>query len=502
MDVENKIIRKTEKVCERHAIIIGAGIGGLAAGALLARRGIPVTVFEARRYPGGCASDFTAGRYRFDSGATVGCGFHDGAPLHRLGCELGLVWPVRPEPLAWQYRHKSLHLDLLPGRENIIARFPRSKRFWEEQSKLARLLWQLSADGLPWPPSGVEDILGISSRVFRLFPRSAQLLPFLRRSAHDWLASHQLDTDPDFMRFIDAQLLISVQSTAPSANALYAAIALDLPVSGTWQVEGGIGTVARLLAGSIERDGGRVLYNRKVIALDTAGTRVQAVKTDDGEEFVADLVIANMTPEALDLLQGRAPLDERKTLFSRWSAFMLYLGIDAAVFDHAGANHLQLMASEGDPGEGRSLFVSASPADDLTRAPEGERAVTVSTHSRSGPWFEALQQGRGAYEVMKEKYTDSVLRLLCEQLSEAEGAIRSMMAATPCSWERWTGRHLGVVGGYPQTSLFNVRGPSTGYENLFLVGDSIFPGQSLPGVVTGARRCVELLLSQAGKYVR
>jgi phytoene dehydrogenase-like protein len=55
------------------------------------------------------------------------------------------------------------------------------------------------------------------------------------------------------------------------------------------------------------------------------------------------------------------------------------------------------------------------------------------------------------------------------------------------------------VGGYAQSSLFDVRGPATAYTNLFLVGDSIFPGQSLPGVVTGARRTVELLMRRGKK---
>jgi len=113
-----------------------------------------------------------------------------------------------------------------------------------------------------------------------------------------------------------------------------------------------------------------------------------------------------------------------------------------------------------------------------------------------------LQQGREAYEALKQEYTDRALALLYEQLPEARGAIRSMIAATPHSWEQWTGRHRGLVGGYAQTSLFGARGPATKYDNLFLVGDSIFPGQSLPGVVTGARRTVELLLHRAARQRR
>jgi len=51
-----------------HCIVIGAGIGGLAAGAMLARRGVQVVVLEAQRYAGGCAATFSSGGYRFDAG--------------------------------------------------------------------------------------------------------------------------------------------------------------------------------------------------------------------------------------------------------------------------------------------------------------------------------------------------------------------------------------------------------------------------------------------------
>ena len=485
-----------------HCIVIGAGIGGLAAAALLARRGVQVTVLEARHYPGGCAATFTSAKYRFDSGATVGCGFHSNGPLDRLGKELDIIWPVHSEPVAWQYRHGNLRLDLLPNRENIITRFPRSKTFWDEQARLARILWRLSAEGLPWPVSGLRDVAGVAGRALASLPDSVRLLPFARRSALEWLASHGLDSDPDFVRFIDAQLLISVQTTSRHANALSVAIALDLPVAGTWRVEGGIGSIAQQLAESIGRDGGTVLYSKKVIRIDSIQREVLGVETSDGDALAADVVVANLTPESLEVLDDSGMAGKQDAPTSGWSAFMLYLGVDLSVFEHAGADHLQIVATEGELGEGRSLFVSASPAGEAGRAPEGERAVTISTHTNAASWFDTLHQSREQYEYLKNEYTERALHLLFEQLPEARGAVRSVTAATPLSWEFWTGRRWGHVGGYPQTSLFGVRGAATKYNNLFLVGDLIFPGQSLPGVVTGARRTVELLLRRASKLGR
>jgi C-3',4' desaturase CrtD len=486
-----------------NCIVIGAGIGGLAAGALLSSRGAAVTVLEAQRYPGGCAATFSSRGYRFDAGATIGCGFHDGAPLDWLGRELDIRWPVRQERLAWQYRHKDIRLDLRACRDTVVSRFPRSAPFWEEQARIARLLWRLSADGLPWPISGFRDAAAMTARGIAALPCSARLLPLMQRSALEWLALFGLDSDPDFLRFIDAQLLISVQTTARHANALNAAIALDLPCSGTWSVEGGMGTVARLLADSIERNGGAVLYGKKVIRLDRINGEVLGVETADGDALAADALVANLTPGTLALFDDDHRADDRDTTYgSGWSAFMLYLGVDASLFETIGTDHLQIVASEGELGECRSLFVSASSAHDSSRAPKGERAVTVSTHTRPDPWFEALGKGRAAYEALKQEYTERVLQLLFEQLPRARRAVRMVMAATPHSWESWTGRRHGLVGGYPQTSLIEVQGPKTNYTNLFLAGDAVFPGQSLPGVVTGARRTVELLVRRAARLAR
>jgi len=69
--------------------------------------------------------------------------------------------------------------------------------------------------------------------------------------------------------------------------------------------------------------------------------------------------------------------------------------------------------------------------------------------------------------------------------------VRLCLPGTPLTFQRFTHRPLGLVGGYPQTSLFNVRGPATGITNLWRVGDSIFPGQSTAGVTLGAIRTAQ-----------
>ena len=488
------------KLQDLNSVVIGAGIGGLAAGALLARKGALVTVLEAQDYPGGCAATFSRNGYRFDAGATIGCGFHAGAPMETLGKELGIIWPILPEPVAWQYRHQVLHLDLSPQRLEILERFPRSAPFWAEQAALAKLLWYFAEGGLSWPVMGARDLVRLARKGIAGLTGTIHLLPFARKTTLEWLASHGLDTDPDFVRFIDAQLLISVQTTSPYANAINAAIALDLPVAGAYHVNGGIGTVSRLLAGSIEESGGAVLYQKQVIRIDSVRRQVVGLETSDGSALAADYVLANLTPDSLDLFiesEGEAPVE--KKVGSLWSAFTLYLGMESALFSSLSSRHLQIIGGSGELAEGNSIFVSVSSDEESDCAPEGLCAVTVSTHTRPEPWFEAKKRGEAAYLELKNAYTERVINVLSEQFPGAHPAIRSITSATPVTWERYTGRNQGCVGGYPQTSLFKVSGPLTRFDNLFFVGDSIFPGQSLPGVVTGARRTIELLLKRNAK---
>lgn len=484
---------------ETRVVIIGAGIGGLTVGALLAKRGFGVTVLESQAYPGGCAATFSRDGFRFDAGATVGCGFHKKGPLALLGEELGISWPIMTCPAAWDFIHGQRRIHLSHTKQEILREFPASQPFWDAQDRLASFLWSLSSDALPWPPGNFNDVVSLLRKVFRKAPAFSSMLPLLNKTALQWLASYGLDADSDFVRFIDAQLLISVQTTAASANAINAAIALDLPSKGTHRLTGGIGSVAGKLVSAIGGFGGDVLCGAAAENIETNGRQVLSVADSKGRSYPADLVIANLPPESLAGLFGEpVSFGRNRRPKPEWSAFVLYLGVGEAAFNDRPVSHVQIVRDSGDLGEGNSIFVSVSPSDDSLRAPEGFRAVTVSTHSCPGRWFEAKAAGKDEYDRLKKAYTTNILSLLSEHFTGIERKIHTVFAATPVTWERYTGRKHGYVGGYPQTSLFSVRGPGTPFKNLFLTGDSVFPGQSLPGVVTGARRVVELVERRFG----
>lgn len=479
-----------------HILIIGAGIGGLTTAALLAHSGFRVTVLEGHTYPGGSAGTFFHKGYRFEAGATVAGGFQENGPHSLVGKLLNIDWPVHQHNPAWIVHLPDHQIALDTSSEDVLRQFPRARFFWEKQRQTADQAWALSAQGLPWPPGSLHELWQIGKVGLRNFPQDLRLIPFAFRTVYDWLRQEKLAGDRAFVRFIDAQLLIAAQTTSPYVNALYGATALDLPRQGVYHVEGGIGGLAESLVRRIEELGGQVFYRNQVTGIRVENEHVTGVFARQGRKstktafFPADFVIANLTLWSLDKLLGEnSPAALRREAAERqagWGAFALHLGIAADQIPADLADHHQIISDlKGPMGEGRSLFISMSPEWDQTRAPQGHRAVTVTTHTDVSSWW---RLDEAAYQARKVEYTEKIIGAIDKTIPGFRSSIRLTLSGTPITYQFYTGRHLGMVGGFPQTSLFQARGPRTGIANLRLVGDSIFPGQSTAGVTLGAMR--------------
>ncbi|MBK8025871.1 MAG: FAD-dependent oxidoreductase [Chloroflexi bacterium] len=480
-------------------VVVGAGIGGLTAAALLAQAGCDVTVLEGQTYPGGSAGTFSHKGYRFDAGATVAGGFQPDGPHALIAEKLDLTWDVRLHDPAWVVHLPDRQVRLCRDNVDVVSSFPNTARFWEAQSRLASLGWSLSGQGLPWPPASAAEAAQLIRAALRNLPGDLELAPYALMSAYQWLKLSRLADDPAFVRFIDAQLLISAQTTSRGANAVYSATALDLARQGVYHARGGMGGIAETLVARIRDLGGRVRYRQKVTKVDVRDGRVVSMKTKRGDEFPCDFLIANLTPWSLDSLLGDdSPQKLRHEVESReagWGAFVMHLGVRADALPDDLPDHHQVVESyDGPLGETRSVFLSMSPHWDADRAPKGHRAVTVTTHTRVGPWWDLLTSDPDAYAARKDEYAEKMLGNIERAIPGFRSAVTLNLPGTPVTYEFYTGRHLGMVGGFPQSSLFRARSPWTGLSNARLVGDSIFPGQSTAGVSLGALRVAQDVL--------
>ncbi len=479
-----------------HTLVIGAGIGGLTAGALLLKAGHRVTVLEAHVYPGGSAGTFYHKKYRFDAGATLAGGFSPGGPHARVAEALGLTWPVHPVDPAWMVhlpngRTVTQWADPQQWQAERQAAFPNTEPLWQKLEMLAELAWDVSSRPFPWPPESLHDIYTLARAVR---PATLHAMPYLLRT----IGSLAPNDDPMFRAFLDAQLLISAQTTSQQANALYGSAALDLPRRGVNHVQGGIGALADTLVNWIRQNGGEVLFRQQVTQIEMKNGRAVAAITNKGLHLEADNIVANLTPWALrDLLGENTPRQLAREVRQReatWGAFTLYLGIDAAKLPQSSTNHHQIIVNAERPlGEGNSVFVSLSDPADSSRAPAGHRALTLSTHTAIAPWWQLRHGDKGAYHARRDDYTERLLNAAEIALPGLRSAIELTLPGTPVTFEFYTRRPSGMVGGFPQKSLLQARGPSTGIKNVWLVGDSIFPGQSTAGVTLGGMRVAALV---------
>ncbi len=477
-----------------HVIVVGAGIGGLTAAALLLKSGLRVTVLEAHVYPGGSAGTFYHKGFQFDAGATLAGGFGEGGPHARLGQLLGIEWPIQPVDPAWVTLIEGQPIiqwaDRQRWREEMEQKFPESRSFWKLQEWLAEQAWQVSARHFPFPPQSMRDVWHLA---VALRPTTIVAAPFALLTIGHLLPRH---ASLRFRTFVDSQLLISAQTTSLYANALYGSAALDLPRRGVNHVRGGIGQLAKTLADWFISNGGLLHYRQRAKRIEVRSNDRLLVHTNKGLQLEADGVVANLTPWGLaEVLNEHAPRRLQQEIQRRpkgWGAFTLYLGLDQTLLGDWPADHYQVIVDSNQPlGEGNSVFISLSPKDDLSRAPAGMRAATLSTHTRIEDWW---GDDPTAYEEKRLQYTENMLKAAEMALPGIRRAVRLCLPGTPRTFAFYTRRPLGMVGGFPQTSLFAARGSWSGIGNLWLVGDTIFPGQSTAGVTLGAMRVARQVL--------
>lgn len=494
-----------DKVPETRAdvIVVGAGFGGLGAALTLAEAGARVVLCEALRYPGGCASTFTRAGYRFEAGATLFSGFDPGQPFarwierHRMPVSL-----VSLDPTV-ELRTGAFTLPIPPERERLLAALaalpgvPEKplRAFFAYQRRVADALWGVLDDPTLLPPWSAAMVLRHAARSGRYLP----LLTCIGRPLQEVLARFGLESCEPLRQFLDASLQITVQTSSREAEAPFALSTLDYYFRGTRHVEGGIGALADAMVGAIRGLGGEVRFSERVHGVERTpgGWRVQTRKG----VVVAPAVVANVLPQALPSLLGRAsPRAEAigRRVEDGWGAVMLYLALDAGAPLPPEAHHLELVHYPESPYiHGNHVFLSISGRDEA-RGPEGRRTVTCSTHVDAAKLRGLAPGQQGAFIA---EIQAAMRATIARRAPEIQAHQVLEMTASPRTFERFTLRPGGLVGGIPRRAglaQYTQLGPFEAEERLWLVGDSIFPGQSTLATAIGGLRTAEAVLRATG----
>lgn len=489
--------------------VVGAGIAGLTAAALLARHGYRVVVIERDVHPGGCAAGFSQRGYRFAVGATVATGFERGGLHRKIYDLLGLKANYLDVSPALRVHLPDRVVRVMTERgawnEELRRVFPGQSRekgaFWREVARLAGAMYYAAARFPVMPFASWHDVLDTAKAAH---PKLLPVLFSLRKTVGERLERYGID-DRAHRAFIDGQLLDAAQVEADACALPNGALALEIYRFGCQYKMGGLESIAKDLAGYLKEHGGEVHYATRAKTILHEDGGVRGVATSRGEVHARVVISAIPLKNTAELLER----PETSTLPRRaagqpgmWGAFTLYLGVDERALPE-GVHPFEQVTELADLHNGGNLLISVSPGWDPSRAPPGKRAITASTHVDAARW---LGLARGDYESEKRYMENCMLSTIERIFPNIRSGIEVFMSGSPRTFHNFTLRAGGTVGGIPQLlGVANFAAPShrTDVCGLFLAGDTVFPGQGTIGVsVSGynAARSARRFLQRAPEH--
>ena len=477
-------------------VVVGAGVGGVAAAVRLAAAGHGVTVLEQAAAPGGKAGrlvlDTPAGAYRFDTGPsllTMPWVLHDlfaqtGAPAGEAGVEL-----VRVEPIT-RYRFAdgssfAMSADLPAASEALEAWSPGASADWTRFLGVCAAMWRASEPFLtgpaPWPPD---------------LRRRGGAPPDPR----DLLRVRPWQTLRDLARATvrDPRLRMVVERFATYAGAdprrAPAALALAGYVEhafGAWHVRGGLYSIVEALTGRLAALGGDLRLDTRAVAIERTGGHATGVLTATGS-IPSDAVVWDGDALALDrvLRRGR----QRRTAERSLSGLALMLALEGRTDDLV---HHEIRFPAGYDAEFDDLFTARRPVRDPTLYVSTSCATDPGEAPRTGENAFVLANSPAGVPADWEAETDRIVARLGLQPRVLARAVRS-----PADLERETGAVDGAIyGAAPHGRLGTLRRPGhrvRGVRNLMRTGGTAHPGGGLPLVMLGGA----LVARELGQYAR
>ncbi|WP_213456232.1 phytoene desaturase family protein [Rhizomonospora bruguierae] len=472
-----------------RVVIVGAGLGGLAAALHLAAAGRRVTVLEREPVPGGRAGRLALEGYEFDTGPTVlTMPELIAEALGAVGEELG-DWLdlTQLDPAYRAHYPDGSTLDVITDTVRMAAEISRVCGAREADGYLrfvdhARALWRLERrDFIERNLDSPRDLL------------TANLLRLLAAGGFRRLQTkiNQFFRDPRTRRIFSFQAMYA--GLAPhDALALYAVIAYLDAVAGVWFPRGGVHAVPRALAGAAEKHGVTIRYGTPAAHVETAAGRATAVVTEDGERILADAVVLNPDlPVAYRDLLGQQP---RRVRYSP-SCVVLHVGSTRGYsriahhnihFGRAWRTTFDQVIRRGELMSDPSLLVTNPSRTDPSVAPPGRHTYFVLAPV---PNLErAPLDWRGD---LPSRYADSLLRTLEERGYTGFGAgVEVRDVVTPARWA-----DLGLAAGTPfaaahtlaQTGPFRPRNLHPTLSNVVFVGSGTQPGVGVPMVLISGK---------------
>jgi len=487
-----------------EAIVIGSGLGGLVAAAMLARYGSRVLVCESHTIPGGAAHSFSRRGFHFDSGPSFYCGLTDPQSFNPLRQVFDIleesIATIPYDPLG-HYHFPEGSLPIYANAKkylDAVAEFtPQgAQELLQFQQKLLVLYEALR--GIPVVALRSDWQL-IPVLLSRYWPSLLKLLPLL--GAIGGSAGQLMDRDvrdPWVRRLIDLEcfLLSGLKAHGTVAPEIAFMIGersrsvIEYPV-------GGSGAIVDALVRGLQRWGGVLRLGTPVEQILVKSGTATGVRLQNGEIIHAPIVISNATiwDTYTKLLRPEdVPEADRKIALSTPAidSFMhLHLGIKAEGIEGLTGHHVVVHDSNIDiTVPGNTCMISIPTVWDANLAPPGHHAIHAYTLEPYAGW----EYGE-FYQEKKRSRAQSLFQALEKIIPDVRSRIVLESIGTPLTHARFLRRYQGTYGPAIAAGTGTFPGPKTAIKGLYRVGDSTMPGIGIPAVAASGILCANTLVN-------
>ncbi|WP_167590353.1 phytoene desaturase family protein [Oceanidesulfovibrio indonesiensis] len=463
-------------------IVIGGGMAGLTAAALLARRGFRVTLVEKERQPGGYVTGFMRAGHTFDSCCAFLSACTPGGAFHALLAELGLADELEFLPIGQvrnaypdfvldvNYTSPSAHLDAM------VSAFPEHAN---QLNSYAGFTAKMGREILDFDDAPLWKKL-LMPVLFPTMFRCARL-------SHGQVLSKFFD-DPRIVQGLSA-----LPSTLPPSRLSYAFVGVlwsKVLDGGVFYPKGGMASISSALVRSIKQNGGQVLTAAEVESIKINEDRICEVELSNGETIAADWFVGAANPYHLQKrIEPSGSLYNNRFDLARYtpsgSAALYYCSVpDSAipadwpyfVSIHTGRDP----EATGTPAN-RHIVVTTPTLLDPTMAPAGSHSLKVMVHLPGADKFANEYPDVESRERFRREIFAAVAAAGGPDL-DAHGQL--LEKAMPETLERITANEHGAM--YGLDAAVGQVGPwrppiTTRLDNLFWCGHYVRPSHGIVG---------------------
>ena len=490
-------------------VVIGAGLGGLCCGALLAKQGFPVTVVEQHDIPGGYATTFDRAQGKF----TFEVSLHRmsaNPELRHLMKELGILDKIEFVKIPNTARVVTPNQDIREAGDlkqkvnGLIEKFPHEKKGIE--SYLAEMQAVMNELELLKTKGGGKNMASRYPKLWKI--KDQTVAAFM----------DEYIREPDIKESLAAGSIGTFGLPPSKLSAFMFIMARASGDSKQYYIKRRSQDLSDALAESIEESGGQIIYEKMIEKIVLKDRAVSGVVTSEGKHLPAKIVVSNTNAITTlnNMLPSEAlPSDYMNTINgygTSLSTFVIWLGLNREIHESMKDSHIVISSGRGVEasylsclrGDVDKVDVSVTIYDNYYKgySKPGTSTVTIITGCGFQPWqrFESdYKAGRKAdYSKEKERWT----RILMKKVEEkAIPGLSSMVevkeAATPLTNWRYTLNPGGAIYGFPfsvDNSFMNRIKNRTPIKGLYLASAWGYAGGGYAPGLKGGERTFEQVL--------